>query len=81
MDPNSITLIRKQGDRFRMEYPDGASLGILAGITDREADELAKRWNAHRPLKALLRRALQYIPAAGDDDIDLREEIEEALKK
>jgi len=32
-------------------------------------------------LKRLLRQSLRYIPAAGDDDLDLREAIEDALKK
>lgn len=52
------------------------------------ADELVRRWNQHDELVTrlnealvILRETLRYIPASGDDDMNLRETIEDVLKK
>ncbi len=42
--------------------------------------ELGKAEAKVRALRNTLRKALAYIPNSGDDDIDMREEIEDLLK-
>jgi len=85
----------KQDGPSHIAYsPDGVLNYKVASIAgrDNEAEKImiqaAKRYNQHDELVtrlndalSLLRNCLSYIPASGDDDIDLREAIEDALKK
>lgn len=78
----------KQDGPSHIAYsPDGTLNYKVASIAgrDNEAEKVmiqaAIRYNQHDTLKRLLRQCLSYIPAAGDDDLDLREAIEDALKK
>ena len=78
----------KQDGPSHIAYsPDGVLNYKVASIAgrDNEAEKVmiqaASRYNQHDTLKALLRQCLNYIPAAGDDDLDLREAIEDALSK
>lgn len=63
MDKNSIKLVPLEVEGYRMEYPDGYSMGKIKGVTEADAREIARRWNAYPRLVDEVR--LSISAAAG----------------
>lgn len=67
MDKNSIKLVPLAVEGYRMEYPDGYSIGRLKGVTEADAQEIARRWNHHPKLVEALRQAIVCVETGADD--------------